>query len=143
MMVMRGVAEFADQIILNPTEFLDALAAHEQQAAVLALAARRLDLSGEWAADGSVSIAAWLRANGRMSNRDANCLVRRGRFLDRFTAIADAAVSRELSAGQVDALAAVYRSKHEPVLVEQQHELVATLKVLSVDDTETACRVWA
>jgi Domain of unknown function (DUF222) len=142
-MGMGGVAEFADEIILNPAEFLDALAAHEQQAAVLALAARRLDASGEWAADGSVSIAAWLRANGRMSNRDANRLVRRGRFLDRFTAVADAAVSRELSSGQLDALQGSYRSKHEPVLVEQQHELVETLKVLSVSDTETACRVWA
>jgi hypothetical protein len=130
-------------MILNPTEFLDAWAAHEQQGAVLALAARRLDVSGEWAADGSVSMPAWLRANGRMSNRDANRLIRRGRFLDRFTAIADAAVTRELSAGQVDALAGVYRAKHEPVLAEHQHELVETLASLSVDDTETACRVWA
>jgi hypothetical protein len=128
---------------LNPAEFLDALAAHEQQAAVLALAARRLETSGEWAADGSVSTAAWLRVNGRMSSRGANRLVRRGRFLDRFGAVADAAVSGELSAGQLDALAGVYRPKHEPVLAEQQRELVETLKVLGVGDTETACRVWA
>jgi hypothetical protein len=110
---------------------------------VLPLAVRRLDVSGGWAADGSVSMAAWLRANARMSSRDANRLVPRGRFLDRFTAIADAAVSRGLSAGQLDALASVYRAKHEPVLAEQQDELVDTLKVLSAGDTETACRVWA
>jgi hypothetical protein len=76
---MGGVIEIADQIILNPTELLDAIATFERQAAVLALATRRLEVSGEWATDGSVSMPAWLRANARLSNRDAHRIVRRGR----------------------------------------------------------------
>ena len=128
---------------MSPAELADAIAEHERRAAVLALATRRLEACGEWAVDGSVSMAAWLRSNARMSGRDANRLIHCGRFLDRFTAIADAAVTRQLSAGQIDALQGVYRSKHEPVLSEQQTELVAVLAPLSVADADKACRVWA
>jgi hypothetical protein len=140
---MGGVTEIADQIILSPSELAEAIAKFERQAAVLALATRRLEVSGEWAADGSVSMPAWLRSNARMSNRDAHRIVRRGRFLDRFAAVADAAVTRELSSGQLDALQGAYRPKHEPVLAEQQTALVAVLAPLSVADTDTACQVWA
>ncbi len=139
---MITVAELAEQIVLSPAELLAALADHEQRAAVLALATRRLEGSGEWAFDGSVSIAAWLRNNARMSNRSAHRLVHRGRFLDRFSAIADAAVSHTLSAGQVDAIAAVCQPRHEPLLAEHQAGLVAAIAPLPVADTEVACQVW-
>ncbi len=139
---MNTVADLAEQIVLSPAELLAALAAHEQRATVLALATRRLENSGEWAFDGSVSIAAWLRDNARMSNRSAHRLIHRGRFLDRFGSIADAAVNNVLSAGQVDAIAAVCRPKHEPILAEQQAELVGILAPLPVADTEFACHVW-
>ena len=81
-----------DEIVLSTAEFIDAWAAHERESARLALAARRLEVCGEWAADGSVSMAAWLRQHCRMSNRDANALVHRGRFLDKFPAVAAAGV---------------------------------------------------
>ncbi|CAN5551620.1 HNH endonuclease signature motif containing protein [soil metagenome] len=139
---MITVADFAEQIVLSPAELLAALAEHEQRAAVLALAARRVHVAGEWAFDGSVSMAAWLRHNGRMSNRTASNLVRRGRFLDKFAAIADAAVSRALSAGQVDAIAAVCQPKYEPMLADHQQMLVAALAPLEVSDAELACQVW-
>jgi len=139
---MSYVADFAEQIVLSPTELLAALAEHEQRAAALALATRRVEASGEWGFDGSVSIAAWLRHNARMSHRTATDLVRRGRFLDQFGAIADAAVGRVLSEGQVDAIAAVCQPRHEPVLADHQAGLVAALAPLPVADTETAMRVW-
>ena len=88
-MVTDGSA--LDEMILSPGEFIDAWAAHERDAARLALAARRLEGCGEWAVDGSVSMTAWLRHHCRMSNRDAAALVHRGRFLDTFPVIADAA----------------------------------------------------
>ena len=89
-----------DEIILSPAEFIDAWAAHERESARLALAARRLEACGDWAADGSVSMASWLRHHCRMSNRDANALVHRGRFLDKFPAVAAAGCEGVLSAGQ-------------------------------------------
>ena len=140
--IMTAVAELAEQIVLSPAELLAALAEHEQRAAILALATRRLETTGEWASDGSVSIAAWLRNNARMSDRTAFRLVRRGRFLDRFGAIADAAVAHVLSAGQVDAIAAVCQPKHEALLADHQTVLVRAIAPLPVADTEVACQAW-
>jgi len=139
---MSSVVDFSEQIVLSPAQLLAALAKHEQQAAVLALATRRLENSGEWAFDGSISIAAWLRDNARMSNRAAHRLIHRGRFLDRYTAIADAAVSGVLSAGQLDATATVNQPKYAPLLTEHQHGLVDAIAPLCVADTERACQVW-
>ena len=139
---MNTADDLAEQIVLSPTELLAALADHEQRAAVLALATRRLESSGEWAHDGSVSMAAWLRDNARMSNRTAHRLIHRGRFLDRYSAIADAAVSRTLSAGQVDAIAAVCVPRVEAILADHQAMLVGALAPLPVADAEVACKVW-
>ena len=139
---MSGIVDFAEQIVLSPAELLAALSEHEQRAAVLALATRRLEASGEWAFDGSASIACWLRDNARMSNRAAHRLIHRGRFLDRYTAIADAAVDRVLSTGQVDAIAAVSQPKYEPLLAEHQQVIVGAIAPLPVADAEQVCRVW-
>jgi hypothetical protein len=65
-----------DDIVMTTDEFVTAWAEHERRTAVLALAARRLEQSGEWAIDGSVSMAAWLRQHCRMSHRDAADLIR-------------------------------------------------------------------
>ena len=139
---MSSLTNFAEQIVLSPAELLAALAEHERRAVVLALATRRLKAAGEWAFDGSVSMAAWLRHNARMSNRTAHRLVHRGRFLDRFTKIADAAVEHTFSAGQIDAIAAVCQTRHQPLLADHQEMLVSALAPLAVADTEQACQVW-
>jgi hypothetical protein len=131
-----------DDIVLSAAEFVDAWAAHERNAARLALAARRLEVCGEWAQDGSVSMAAWLRQQCRMSDRDATTLVHRGRFLDKFTAIADAARDGVLSAGQVTALKQSCPPPVEAVMHAQQAELVTIVAPLSVADTERAAQVW-
>jgi hypothetical protein len=131
-----------DDIVLTGADFIDAWAAHERDAARLALAARRLEASGEWAHDGSVSMTAWLRHHCRMSNRDAAALVHRGRFLDQFPAIAQAACDRVLSAGQVNALRTVTRPAVEPVMAEQQGQIVAIIAPLTVADAEQAGALW-
>lgn len=131
-----------EEIILSPGEFIDAWAAHERDAARLALAARRLEMSGRWADDGSVSMTAWLRHHCRMSNRDAAALVHRGRFLDTFPAIAEAACDRVLSAGQINALRAATTPAVAAVMAAQQGEIVAIIAPLSVADSEQAARVW-
>jgi hypothetical protein len=139
---MSSEVDLAEDILLTPAQFTAALAEHERRAAVLALAARRLEVAGEWSTDGSVSFAAWLRHHARMSARDAGRLIRCGRFLDRFPAIADAALSGVLSAGQVQALQAVSSPRRDPLLAEHQRDLVGTLAKLSVAEAEQACAVW-
>jgi hypothetical protein len=131
-----------DEIILSPAEFIDAWGAHERESARLALAVRRLEACGEWAVDGSVSMASWLRQHCRMSNRDANALVQRGRFLDKFPALADAAHHGVLSAGQIAALKASCPTPVEPVMHTQQVEVVGIVASLSVADTERVAGVW-
>ena len=131
-----------DDIVVSPGEFVDAWAAHERESARLALAARRLDACGSWAADGSVSMAAWLRHHCRMSNRDASALVHRGRFFDKFPAVAEAACEGVLSAGQVTALKVSCPVPVEAIMHAQQVEVVAIVAGLSVADTEQAMAVW-
>jgi hypothetical protein len=131
-----------DEIVLTGAEFVNAWAAHERDAARLALAARRLEVCGDWAQDGSVSMTAWLRHHCRMSNRDAAVLVHRGRFLDKFAAVAEAACDGVLSAGHVNALRAVTKPAVESVMVVQQGEIVAIIAPLAVADAEQAAGLW-
>jgi hypothetical protein len=127
---------------MNRGDLLDALDLHERAAAALAVAVRAFEVDGGWALDGSVSLAAWLREHGRLSHRDAKLLVDRGRFLDRFHVVADAAATRALSAGQIAALQHAVSVEVEPVLDDTAAELVSTLAPLTVADTVTACGLW-
>ena len=112
------------------------------KAARLALATRRLEVAGDRADDGSLSMSAWLRQRCRMSNRDAHALVHRGRFLDLFHSIAEAACDGVLSAGQVAALKASCPTVLEPALRLQQAELVAIVAPLPVADAEKVAQLW-
>ncbi len=139
---MNLAADSADGDLLSEADFVEAWAAHERNAARLAVGARRLELSGLWANDGSVSVTSWLRHHCRMSNRDAGALVHRGRFLDKFPAIGQAACVGTLSAGQVAALQASCPASVEPVMQAQQADLVAIVAPLSVADTQSAGQLW-
>jgi Domain of unknown function (DUF222) len=139
---MDGVDVFAEDALLSADDLVDAWAVHERNFARIAVAARRVEVSGEWAHDGSVSMASWLRQHCRMSNRDANALVHRGRFLDKFPATDKAARAGVLSAGQVAALQVSCPQPVEAVMHAQQAELVAIVASLSVADTEAAAQAW-
>ena len=90
-------------IVLSPGEFVQAMVAHEREAARLALALRRLENSGELATvDKALTTRAWLRDRCRMTDEQAGRWVARARFLDRFSTIAERAAAGELSAGQVE-----------------------------------------
>jgi hypothetical protein len=77
-----------------------ALTEFEQRYTQLARAADTLEKSGEWALDGSTSMAAWLRSHLRMLDSEAHELLRDGRFLGRFPAFSDAVTDTTLSLGQ-------------------------------------------
>ena len=66
----------------------------------------------------------------------------RGRFLDKFPAVAEAACAGVLSAGQVTALKVSCPTPVEPIMAAQQVEVVAIVAGLSVADTEQAAGVW-
>ncbi len=139
-MIAADVLDIASP--LTAAQFAAAVAEHERRAATLALHLRHLEASGEWAFDGSVSIAAWMREHCRMSNRAAHAWVRRGRLLDTYGAFAAAAVSGALSQSQVDALEHLHRPKYAEHLAEHQSALVEIVEQLSAADTETVCKRW-
>ncbi len=139
---MSSAAYLLDEVILTPAEFAAAMAEHERRGAVLALALRRLETSGEYAHQGAASIGSWLRDTCRMNIRQASGWVQQGRFLDRFSAVADAAVSSTLSAGQIDLLRRACPPRLRPVLDEQQQQMVQNLAVRDITDTDLYCRLW-
>jgi hypothetical protein len=138
----EGVADkFVDDLV-SLDDLAGLWAAHERVAARLALAVARFDVTREYAADGSVTMAAWLRHHCRMSDRDAAGLVARGRFLRDHDVVASAAVSSTLSAGQVQAVRSNVTRAVEVVFAEHASELIAIIAPLDVRSSERACRVW-
>ncbi len=134
--------DLAEQILLSPAELAEALVEHERRAAALALAVAHVKERGEWAADGSVSMSAWLRDRCRLSDRDAASWVRRARFLERFSVVAEAAVTGTLSSSQLGEMQRLHRPAFEQLLAAHQSMLVGQLASLDVAATRTACTLW-
>ncbi len=139
-MYMRSTVDELDESELSIDEFVAVWAAHERQAARLALAVGRFDQSHEYAADGAVTIAAWLRHRCRMSDRDATALVARGRFLHDYQPVAEAALDSRLSAGQVQALRSNVTRTVESVFDVHAAELIEIIAPLDVRATTTSNR---
>ncbi len=130
-------------LFLSPDEFVDEMVAHERNAARLALALRRLENSGELAThDKALTTRAWLRDRCRMTDEQAGRWVAQGRFLDRFTTVADRALSGELSAGQVDVVRAFCPPRLRELMHDHQHEVVPTLTELGAADTIMVMDAW-
>ena len=130
------------QILLTPAETLAAVAEWEQQTALLSLALRRLETTGEYATAGAVSMKAWLREHARMSDQRAGDLLATGRFLDTYPAFAEAAVSGVLSGSQIDIARRLNRPKYAALLAANQHELVGLLAALDITATARAVDHW-
>ena len=139
---MSALDDHAEQILLSPTEALAAVAAWERQGTLLALALRRVETTGTFGNDGSVSMKAWLREHARMTDQGAAELLSIGRFLDNNAAFADAAVTGHLSGGQVSLAKRLGKPRYKQLLAEQQHELVETLAALDIADTLAAVAHW-
>jgi Domain of unknown function (DUF222) len=108
-------------------------------AARISAALERLDA----AADGSVSVAQWLRSTGQRSASEAGALAKRADRLMSCPRVADAWLGGRLSTGQVDAVVARVTDWTQAMFAVHEPELVTALAGLSVRDTELAMRHWA
>ncbi|MCY7298208.1 MAG: hypothetical protein LH616_03230, partial [Ilumatobacteraceae bacterium] len=117
---MSALDQHAEQILLTPAEALAAVTAWELQGTLLALALRRIETSGTFGADGSVSMKAWLREHARMTDQGAGDLLATGRFLDNNGAFAEAAVTGHLSGGQISLARRLGKPKYSSLLAQQQ-----------------------
>ena len=118
------------------------MALHERRAAEIAVAVAGFASSGVFAADGSVSMASWMRCHLRMTQPEASRWVREGRFLTAYQPVLDAAISGELSAGQVAALAKAVTAPTAVLFAEHAAGLIKTIAPLPVADGQTVCSAW-
>ncbi len=139
---MTVLDDHAADILRNIDEFACALAEHERQAALLALTAARLEDTGAFGLDGTVSMNAWLRNHLRMTPQRAGELLATGRFLNKCPVFAEAAVCGSLSASQISVARRIGKSKYNEILRETQHGLVETLKELDINQTVRAVDHW-
>jgi Domain of unknown function (DUF222) len=128
--------------IVSLDDLIDAFAAHDRQRAQLCAATARIAASGIWASDGYVSMAAWLQHRCRLNHGDARRVLRDGRFLRRYPAVADAATSGVLSGSQVNAIAAAVTAPTAELFDEHQHGVVTAVTGLGVADTVQVCQQW-
>lgn len=131
-----------DPATVTLDEFPRLLALHERASAALALAAARLEAEGEWAADGTLSMTAWLRERCRMSTTSARALLREGQFLRRFDLIADSALDGTLPASHLAALRLAACRATEPILEQMQAGLVDAIAPLPAADAQRVCAAW-
>ena len=130
------------EILLSPAEVLAAVSDIDRRSALLALAVRRLETSGEYATGGAVSINAWLREHARMTNQRAGELVSTGRFFDTYPSFAQAAVSGVLSGSQIDIARRLNRHKYAAALAAHQGELVELLAATDITVTAKLVDHW-
>ena len=139
---MTVVDDLTAETLLSIDEFAAAVSEWERQAAVLALTARRLEVTGAFGDDGTVSMKSWMRNHLRMTNQHAGELLSTGRFLDKCSHFAAAAVSGVLSGSQIAIARRAGRTKYEPILAECEEELVELLSNLDIRSTERAVDHW-
>ena len=121
---------------------LEAIGACERAHATTALAAARLAAAGAWQADGATSMTAWLAHHARMTHLDATRLLRDGKFLNHFDAIADSATTGRLSAAQINALRNAVTKPTTKLFADHHHSLIKSLTTMNITDSATLCKQW-
>jgi hypothetical protein len=139
---MTAVSEQAEGTLLNIDDFACAVAEHERQAALLAINAAHLETTCAFGLDGTVSMSAWLRNHLRMTPQRAGELLATGRFLNKCSAFAEAALDGSLSASQIAVARRTGKSKYDEILHDTQDGLVDTLKELDIHQTVRAVDHW-
>ncbi len=128
------VSSEAMQALVSLRERIDALAT---------LAAAQWDGEQAWAADGSLTAAAWLRNRTNLCASDAKTLVRSARLVARCGSLAKSLAHGETTTGHVEVLARHVTSPRTDLFDTHSDVLVDAARTLSVDDMAAAARRWA
>jgi hypothetical protein len=139
---MNVLAGVSSQVLRDPAATLAAVREWERQGAVLALNLRHVEVTGGYLSEHCVTMKEWLRHGACMPDDKIDDLLGLGRFLDTNTAFAEAAVAGVLSAGQIRVTRRLGRPKYAGLLRELQHDLVATLAGLDIDQTGIVVDEW-
>ncbi len=119
----------------------DALRCHDRYEARLCAAIGEFDSDEWWDVAGYTSTQAWLKEQG-VHPRDAFELVRIARKLRRLPGTAAAWIAGSLTGGQVRIIVSFVIDRHVDLFAEHEAQLLAYLGGMSLDDTQTAMRLW-
>jgi hypothetical protein len=115
----EGPGAFADA-----ASILDLLTAKARLEAFLAEAVSEFEASGEWALSGARSAHAWVKAEARLSHREAGIHLRRGRALTGLPHTREAFEQGSLSGDHVDLLVPLAKGRTAEALRRDEHDLV-------------------
>jgi hypothetical protein len=96
-----------------------------------------------WEIDGSLSPRAWLRYRSRVSDNEAQRLVKNARLVDRHEAVAVALADGDMTAPHVEALGRAMSKSRKPLLDDHAEMLAEQAKHLPIGDFTTLMRRWA
>lgn len=108
-MGLGDLAGVIDEVSIgvDPVEIATAFALRDRLDAKIAEAVAAFDRAELWDEDGSVSMAAWLRANAGRTQRDAQRTATTARRLRALPGVAEAFASGSISGGVVDAIVGI------------------------------------
>ena len=135
----RAIAELV--IPADPRALAALVAVRDRLDAKIAAAVGAVDAARLFEESGATSMYAWLRDLG-IDRRDAACLVRTGRRLQRLPVVAEAWAAGELSGGQVQAIVDHVPDKHVALFAEHEEAVVPSLVGLDVNATSRAMAEW-
>ena len=149
-MQLQELTEAMDRLVeSDPTTFSDAesiLTLQRQLArleAFVTTATAAFDASGDWAADGAQTCAAWLATRTRLPKRIVRRRIRLGRNLRQLPAVERAWLAGEISEPQAAAVADLRNDATEETLQRDEELLVEHGRTLRFDHFSRVLAYWA
>ncbi len=100
------------------------------------------DASGDWAADGAKTAAAWVATRCRLPRAAGRRLVRRGRHLRHLPVVARAFEDGAITSAHLDLVGSIRRERTEQALARDEELLVSQAKRLRFEHFARAVAYW-
>ncbi|MGK2948045.1 MAG: DUF222 domain-containing protein, partial [Acidimicrobiales bacterium] len=131
------------EIGVDDREVALALRLRDRFEAKLVVAVAQFDAAELWDVDGSVSLTAWLRHRGNLTNADAQRLATAARKLRSCPHTLDAWVVGRLDGGQIAVITACVTDRLLPIYVETEADVVPLLDGEDLAETRRLMQEWA
>ena len=131
------------EISVDEQELLAALALRDRLQAKVTMAVAEFDAAELWDADGSVSMASWLRVHAGMTQADALRLASSGRRLQDCPVSSEAWLTGALSGGQIAVILANVTNEMLPLFQEREHLVLEALRGREIQGTIHYLQAWA
>jgi hypothetical protein len=131
------------EIGVDDREIAAALRLRDRFEAKLVAAVAQFDAAELWDVDGSVSLTAWLRHRGQLTNADAQRLATTARKLRSCPHTLDAWVTGSLDGGQIAVITACVTDRLLPIYTQTEEAVVDLLAGEDLAETRRLMQAWA